>query len=115
MIEEGAIRRFETVVDAEKLGFGITAFVEIKVNPGATVQAASKLSQIDGVLEAHEIHGHCDILLKVRVRNLVELRDKLVGEVRAIKEVVSSEAYPVLKVVKEEYSVPVTAQQRASR
>lgn len=48
--------------------------------------------------------------MKVRLRRLTELRDKLVSEIRAIKEVVSSEAYTALKVVKEEHSLPVTQQ-----
>ena len=110
MTAEGVIKGFETSVDAKNLGYSVTAFVEIRVKPGTAVDEASrKLSKIEGVLEAHEIHGHCDILLKVKTKNLTELRDKLVGEIRAVEEVVSSEAYPVLKVIKEDHNVPVPA------
>ena len=109
MTEEGVIKSFETVVDAENLGYSVTAFVEIRVKPGTADEASRKLSKIEEVLEIHEIHGHCDILLKVKSRNLTELRDKLVSEIRAVKEVVSSEAYPVLKVIKEDHNVPIPA------
>lgn len=111
MVEEGVIKGFETILDDEKLGYGVTAFVEIKVKPGTAGEATPELSRVDGVLEAHEIHGHCDILLKVRAKGLTELRDKMVNEIRAIKEVASSEAYTVMEVVKEEHSLPAIAEQ----
>jgi len=111
MIEEGIIKGFETIIDDEKLGYKITSFIEIKVKPGTADEAVIALSRIDGVLEVHEIHGHCDILLKVKAKNLAELRDKLVKEIRAIKEVISSEAHTVLKVVKEEHSLPIAIKQ----
>jgi len=107
MFEEGVIKGFETIVDDSKLGYGITAFVEIKIRPGTADKAIGKLKSIDGVLEAHEIHGRCDILLKVRAKGLIEFRDKLVKEIRAVKEVISSEAYPVLKAAKEERGMPI--------
>lgn len=110
MIEEGIIKGFTTLIDHEKIGYGMTAFVEVRVKPGMTDDAVSKLSGIEGVLETHEIHGHCDILLKVRVKDLVELRDKIVNKIRRVEEIVSSEAYAVLKVVKEEHSLPIPIQ-----
>ncbi|MEM3737132.1 MAG: Lrp/AsnC family transcriptional regulator [Candidatus Bathyarchaeia archaeon] len=111
MINEGIIKGFETVIDEEKMGYGVTAFIEIRVKPGAADEVVAKLSKTEGVLEAHEIYGHCDILLKVRTKGLADLRDKLVKEIRELSDVVSSEAYTVLKVAKEERSLPVFAHQ----
>ena len=108
MVDRGVIRGFETVIDDAKLGYGVTAFVEVGVEPGASESAAEKLTRIDGVLETHEIHGHCDILLKVRAEGLSELRDKLVNQIRVVEEVVSTEAFPVMRVVKEEHSLSTT-------
>lgn len=110
MVDDGIIKGFETAIDDARLGYEITAFVEIRVKAGASAEAVSKLTGIHGILEVHEIHGRCDILLKVRVRGLEDLREKLVGEIRAIKEVISSEAYPVLKIAKDEHSLPVKAE-----
>jgi DNA-binding Lrp family transcriptional regulator len=61
------------------------------------------------VLEVHEIHGHCDLLVKVRTKGLSDLRDKLVKQVRSIDEVSATEAYPVMRVVKEDHSLPILA------
>lgn len=110
MMEEGVIKGFETIVDDGKLGYGITAFVEVRIKPGTADEAVAKLSRIDEVLEVHEIHGHCDVLLKVRVRELTELRDKLVRGIKTVKEVVSCEAYATLKVVKEDHGLLLTPQ-----
>lgn len=107
LVEEGVIKGFKAIIDDKKLGYEITVFVEVKVKPGTADIAISKLTKIDGVLEAHEIHGHCDILLKVRTKGLTELRDKIVNEIRAIEEIASTEAYTVLKIAKEEHSLPV--------
>ncbi|MFQ5762817.1 MAG: Lrp/AsnC family transcriptional regulator [Candidatus Bathyarchaeia archaeon] len=114
MMEERVIKGFETVIDDGNLGYAVTAVVEIKVKPGTADEASRKLSRVEGVLEAHEVHGHCDILLKVKSRSLPELRDKLVREIRAAEEVVSSEAYPVLKIVKEERNLPISPEYRTS-
>ena len=64
MMEEGIIKGFDTIVDDGKLGYGVTAFIEIDVKPGTVAEAVAKLSRIDGILEIHEVHGHYDILLK---------------------------------------------------
>jgi len=107
MVEEGVIKDFTITTDHEKLGYGVTAFVELKVKPGTADEAISRLSEIGGVLEAHEIHGHCDILLKVKAKDLRELRDKIVNNIRRVEEVVSSQAFTVLKVVKEGHTLPI--------
>lgn len=110
MMEEGVIKDFTTTIDHGKLGYGVTAFIEVKVKPGTTNEAILKLSSISGVLEAHEMLGHCDILLKVMVKDLNELRDKMVNEMKKVEEIVSSEAHAVLKVVKDNHSLPISIQ-----
>ena len=107
MIADGVIKGFETIVDEEKLGYSVTAFIEIKIKPGTANKAGEKLSKLDGVLEVHEIHGHCDLLLKLKVKGLSALREKLVREIKSIAEVVSCEAFTTLKIVKEEHGIPV--------
>lgn len=107
MVEEGLIKGFTIRLDHEKLGYGVTAFVEVRVRPGTADDALLRLSGTEGVLEAHEIHGHCDILLKMKAKDLSELRDKVVNKIKKFEEVVSSEVFAVLKVVKEEDSLPI--------
>ncbi|MEM3382682.1 MAG: Lrp/AsnC family transcriptional regulator [Nitrososphaerales archaeon] len=107
MVEEGVIKGFTILIDHEKLGYGMTAFIEVQVKPRTADETVSKLSSIDGVLEAHEIHGHCDILLKVKAKGLAELRDKIVNQIKKVEDIVSSKAYTVLKVAKEEHNLPI--------
>jgi DNA-binding Lrp family transcriptional regulator len=102
LMDEGFIKGFEAVIDDSKLGYGLTAFIEVGIQPGEAETVVNKLRKIDGILDIHEIHGRCDILLKVRTRNLQDLRDKLVNQVRSIDEVTLTEAFPVMKVIKEE-------------
>ncbi len=103
--DQGYIKGFEAVLDDGRLGYPVTAFVEVGVRPGSAEITADKLASIEGVVEAHEIHGHCDLLLKVRAKGLAELRDKLVKQIRAVEEVTTTEAIPVMRIVKEERGV----------
>jgi len=105
LTDEGAIKGFEAVIDDSKLGYELTAFIEVGIQTGKAETVVEKLKKVDGVLEIHEIHGRCDILLKVRTKNLQDLRDKLVNQIRSIDEVTLTEAFPVLKIIKEQRSL----------
>jgi DNA-binding Lrp family transcriptional regulator len=105
LIDEGFISGFEAVIDDARLGYGLTAFVEVGVRPGEADNVEERLKRVDGILEIHEIHGRCDILLKVRARNLSDLRDKLVKQIRSIDGVTLTEAFPVMKTIKEQRGI----------
>jgi len=44
------------------------------LNPGFADEATDQLSGLE-VLEIHEMHGKFDLLLKIRARDLNEMRD----------------------------------------
>ncbi len=108
MIDAGIIKGFVTLVDFEKIGFGIMAFVELKTKPGTADIVAPKLAKIAGVIGIYEVHSHYDILLKVAAKSLKELRHKIVNEIGKIPEVLSNYNYTILNLVKEEANPPLT-------
>jgi Lrp/AsnC family transcriptional regulator for asnA, asnC and gidA len=107
MIEGGIIKSFVTLIDFEKIGFGIMAFVELKTKPGTADIVAPKLAKIGGVVGIYEVHSHYDILLKIAARSLKELRSKIVNEIGKIPEVISNYNYTILNLVKEEPNPPI--------
>jgi Lrp/AsnC family transcriptional regulator, regulator for asnA, asnC and gidA len=56
-------------------------------------------------LEIHEIHGRFDLLLKVRAKNLEQMRDIVVKKIRILPHIIETELMTVLKSRKEEQMV----------
>ena len=106
MIDSGVIKGFVTLLDFQKLGFNVTAFVELKTKPGSIDQATSKLARIKGVIGIYEIHSDYDVVVKVAARDLTELRDKIVNEIGKIPDVLSNRNNIVLNIIKEECNPP---------
>jgi len=105
LVASGIIRRFTVTTDSKLLGYDHLAFIGINMKEGSADEVTAKLSQYDEVLEIHEIHGRFDLLLKVRARNLEEMRDIVVNKIRQLPQIADAELITVLKTVKEEQSV----------
>jgi Lrp/AsnC family transcriptional regulator for asnA, asnC and gidA len=113
MTETGIIKGFITLIDFEKIGFGVIAFVELKIKPGTADIVAPKLAKIPGIVGIYEVHSHYDILLKVAAKSLKELRYKIVNEIGKIPEVLSNYNYTVLNLVKEDMNPPLPGSHHA--
>jgi Lrp/AsnC family transcriptional regulator, regulator for asnA, asnC and gidA len=106
LIDSGVIKGFVTLIDFEKMGFGVVAFVELKAKPGTADQVTQKLARIRGIVGIYEMHSDCDILIKIAARDLKDLRDKIVNEIGKIPEIVSNQNNTVLNLVKEDFIPP---------
>jgi Lrp/AsnC family transcriptional regulator for asnA, asnC and gidA len=105
LVAAGIIRRFTVATDNKLLGYDHLAFIGINMKEGSADEVTAKLSQYDEILEIHEIHGRFDLLLKVRARNLEEMREIVVNKIRRLPQITDAELITVLKTVKEEQSV----------
>jgi len=93
MQKEGVIKGYKVILDAEKVGSPVTAFILIRMQyfyPNSTEplsqrDVAKKISMIPGVSEVHIIGGEWDILVKARGRDLKEMGDFIIDRLRKIK------------------------------
>ena len=85
----------------------ITTYVLIRVTPGSVEDVCKELTQIEEIYEVSEIHERYDILAKIRGRDLSQVRDMLIQQIRAIPHIVGSEAYTVYKTWKRDYGVNI--------
>lgn len=106
LIAAGIIRKFTIAVDNNQLGYDHLAFMGINIEPGYADEVNTGLSTIDEVLEIHETHGRFDILLKLRAKDLDEMRDIVVNKIRKLPRILETELMTVLKTRKEEQVVP---------
>ena len=105
MIAAGIINKFTISVDNDLLGYDHMAFMGINISPGSADQIISDLLRIKEVLEMHELHGKFDLLLKIRAKDLIQMRDIVENKICKIPHILESELMTVLKTEKEEQTV----------
>ena len=81
LISEGVINKFTISVDNDLLGYDHLAFIGINVQPGFADESIDGLSNLEEVLEIHEMHGTFDLLLKIRAKDLEQMRDVLENKI----------------------------------
>ena len=75
LIAAGVINKFTISVDNDLLGYDHLAYMGINVEPGLADEAIGGLSNLEEVLEIHEIHGTFDLFLKICAKDLEQIRD----------------------------------------
>ncbi len=96
------IKRYSTIIDEDKVGRKLLAFIEVKANgPIADIKTANEISQIKEVQEVHLVAGEDCFLVKVRVENTDELTKLLRNKFSKITNVITTKTTIVLETVKE--------------
>ncbi len=106
LLKNGYIKRFQAVLNDEKLGYGLLAFISIRAQPSRYNEILKKLSGFDEIQEVHDVTGDYYCLLKVRTRSKDELAG-LLDDIGRIEGVVSTETKVVLRTIKETQSIPL--------
>jgi Lrp/AsnC family leucine-responsive transcriptional regulator len=105
--QSGVIRRYVAQVDAPALGVGVAAFVEVFIEQPRFERAfIERVLELEEIQECHHITGEFSLLLKVRVRDMGELRDLLLHQLNAMEGVRQTRTIMVLSTAKEESFVP---------
>ena len=101
----GIISKFTISANNNLLGYDHLAFMGINVEPGSAEEVTVNLTNIDEVLEIHEMHGRFDLLLKIRAKDLNQMREIVVNKIRKLPNIIETELMTVLKSRKEEQMV----------
>jgi len=112
MMAAGIINKFTISVDNDLLGYDHTAFMGINISPGSADQVVSDLLKIEEVLEMHEMHGKFDILVKIRAKDLNQLREIVANKICKVPHILESELMAVLKTKKEEQMISLYGEYR---
>lgn len=104
--EKGIIRGYAAEIDASEVGFGLTAFISVKIRECCS-ETDKLLSEIPEVLEVHDIAGEYSYMLKVRVKDTKALSNLLRKELSNVPNVVSTKTTVVLQTIKETTALPI--------
>ena len=106
MEKEGIIKNYSANIDYEKLGYDITAIIEIIVSKGKLVEIEEKLAKYPSVLGVYDITGETDAVIISRFKNRKEL-NSFVKSLLAMQNVERTNTHFVLNVVKEDFRMHV--------
>lgn len=79
--KEGIISGYEAKINKQKLGYMITAFINLSVEPAQKTEFYSFVKECPNVLECNCVTGNYSMLLKVAFKNTEEL-DGFIGKLQ---------------------------------
>jgi Lrp/AsnC family transcriptional regulator, regulator for asnA, asnC and gidA len=90
LISEGVINNFTLSLDNNLLGYDHLAFIGINIRPGCADQITEGLSNLEDILEIHEMHGRFDLLLKIRAKDLNHMRDIIENKIGTLPNILET-------------------------
>lgn len=103
--KEGIIKNYSAKVDYEKLGYDITAIIEIAVSKGKLPEVEEKLAKYSFVLGVYDITGESDAIIIARFKNRKDLNTFVKS--LAMENVQRTNTHFVLNVVKEDFRMNI--------
>ncbi len=98
MEQEGIIKGYTVLIDGEKVGMDITAFITVPVGNMAIEAMAKMIGEIPQVQECHKVTGNTCFMVKVKTRNTKEL-EQLIDQINHVAP--NTYTYLALSTVKE--------------
>ena len=105
LVNKGIIRKFTAILNYEKIGMPITAFILVSFIPNPDIsqrELAREISKIKNVRVVYIIAGEWDLLLKVRGKDMEEIGKLVLDKLRGMKGVGKTVTCTCFSVIKEE-------------
>jgi len=106
---EGYIERYGAYLNASKLKYGMSAFIQVtldRTDKDIFTSFRDEVVKIKEVAECHMVAGGFDYLLKLRFENMDAYRE-LLGIIVELPAVSQTHTYVVMEHVKKDLGVPV--------
>jgi len=103
---EKIIKKKIVVIDPEKIGKKISAFIEIKTSPNYEQRILDLLSSMEEITEVYLVTGDFDLIVKLVVEDIKEFT-QVIEKIRQFKGVVDTRSAIVIKTKKEEYKIKI--------
>ena len=100
--KEKIIRGYTTIIDHEKLGYTLTAIIEIMAKNGKVLDIEEEISKFENVCGVYDITGSTDTVLIAKFKERNELSD-FVKNLGTIANVENTITHVVLNTSKEDF------------
>jgi DNA-binding Lrp family transcriptional regulator len=99
---DGIIRSYSTLLDHEKLGYDLTAIIEITATKGKIVDLERQIARFPNVCAVYDITGLTDMLVVAKFKNRKELSNFVKKDI-SLPYVERTNTHVVLITVKEDF------------
>ena len=99
---DGIIRSYSTLVDHEKLGYDLTAIIEITATKGKIVDLERQIAKFPNVCAVYDITGLTDMVVVAKFKNRKELSNFVKKDI-SLPYVERTNTHVVLITVKEDF------------
>ena len=100
--KEKIIKGYTSILNHEKLGYDLTAVIEIIAKKDKLVQVEDELSGIENVCAVYDVTGNTDTLIIAKFKGREDL-SKFIKNLSSISSVESTITHVVLNTVKEDF------------
>ncbi|MCB8878841.1 Lrp/AsnC family transcriptional regulator [Acidisoma cellulosilytica] len=110
MEDEGLIVNYVTLLDPERLGVGLTVFVNVRLNTQAAKTFAAfeeAIKQLPEIVGCYLLAGNYDYLVHVRVANVEEFRAFIRDRLVTIEGIGETQSSVVLEQTKHTTALPL--------
>lgn len=97
----GLIKQYSALIDPQKFGYGVMAFVSIDVDSRSMRELVSSLSRCHQVCELHHTTGGHGLMLKVRARDVENLKKFVDDRIQSFDSVKSVRTIVAMETIKE--------------
>lgn len=107
----GVIQSYHAIVDAAKIGLGVTTFVQVSLvsHKKSVIQSfVKKIEKIPNVIECHHMTGAADFLLKIVAKDIPAYQKLMLEEVSEIEEINHMQSMIVLSTFKHSHVLPLS-------
>jgi DNA-binding Lrp family transcriptional regulator len=89
--EAGVITGYTAQIDPQRYGYGLSAYVHLKIAQAAWKELRTRLLAVAEVEHAALVSGDSDIVLLVRTRDIAALRELVLNSFQNMPEVLSTQ------------------------
>jgi DNA-binding Lrp family transcriptional regulator len=93
---DGVITGYSAVVDPERYGYGISAYVYLKISQHSWKEVRRRIAEIPEVWHGTLVSGENDLVLLVRTHDAASLRELVLNTFQAMPDVLSTQTIFIL-------------------
>lgn len=106
----GIIKSYHAQLDPEKVGLGVSTFVQVSLvghKKVVTESFVQKVNKIPDIIECHHITGTGDFLIKVISKDIASYQKLMLETINEIEEVANTQTMVILSTFKESKTLPL--------
>ncbi len=106
----GFVKSYHAIVDEEKLGFGIQAFMLVNITSHQSdyiLKFTEQVNQIEEIIECYHITGSSDFLLKIMVKSIKDYESLVVNRIAKIEQMRNLKTMMIMSTIKHSHSIPM--------